>query len=584
VRFRSTPTGNGILYLKPRVAPTAGLRSTIHWKPILRTPMSIARRSAGRPSAVRLVICFAVFCFAGNSSAPTLGLPRLLTYSELVTLYEQDPPAAALETKLDALLNTPFVGNVPAGSARRATVGFSGRKRKALYMSQWNIERGINFEAIQAALQGPDAFSKMLSSHPSKDLSAQLRKTVLDQASVLARSDVIILNEVDWGLKRSGYHNVAKELAGALGMNYAYGVEFVEVDPITLDIENLAADGEDDPAIAENLKLDKARTLGLHGNAILSRFPLKNVRIYRFKVQGHDWYHAEKNDVTRLEKLKRAAGDKLFLEKVFREVRRGGRMVLVADIEDSSFPGNTVTIVDAHLEARTKPKNRVLQEEEILEQIKGINHPVIFAGDMNTTGKDSTPTSIRDEIFKRLGSTSFWAKKAISWSTGIGLALDVPAGILGFYRTYADPTVRHVHILAENDEAKFFSTLEKFRFEDGNNFDFRGDKEHSYNGRGRKLANSNERNAKGFVETFELTRSYRVLKFKLDWFFVKPADAASEKAASWLFAPIHGQTLKELNYGLDERLSDHNPIAVELPLTGGDGSILRSDVPAHINW
>ena len=518
--------------------------------------MSIARTSA-------LIV---VFCLAGNSFAPTLGSPRLLAYNELVTLYEQDPPLPDLETKLEALLNTPFVGNVPGGAARRASVKRPGGTMKVLHVCQWNIERGINFEAIQAALQGPDAFNKVLATHPSKDLSEQLKRTVLDQARVLSQSDVIVLNEVDWGLKRSGYHNVAKELAGALGMHYAYGVEFVEVDPITLDIENLAEDGENDPAIAANLKLDKSRTLGLHGNAILSRYPLKNVRIYRFKLQGHDWYHAEKNDLSRLEKLKRAAGDKLFLEKVFREVRRGGRMMLMADIEDLSFPGKTVTIVNAHLEARTKPKNRVLQEQEVLEQIKGLDHPVILAGDMNTTGKDSTPTSIPDEIFKRLGSTTFWAKKAINWSTGIGLALDVPSGILSFYRTYGDPTVRHVHIFAENDEAKFFTTLQNFRFEDGRYFDFRGDKQHSYNGRGRKLANSNERNAKGFVETFELTRSYRVLKFKLDWFFVKPAETPSAQAKSSLFAPIHGQTLKELNYGLDERLSDHNPIAVELPL------------------
>ena len=54
----------------------------------------------------------------------------------------------------------------------------------------------------------------------------------------MKQADVIVLNEVDFGMKRTDYRNVAADLASALGMNYAYGVEFVEVDPIALGIEN----------------------------------------------------------------------------------------------------------------------------------------------------------------------------------------------------------------------------------------------------------------------------------------------------------------------------------------------------------
>ena len=484
-------------------------------------------------------------------------------------LYEQDPPPPRLEAKLKDLLDTPFVEN-KAQTGLRKTVS-PGREpiAQALHVAQWNIERGVNFDAVAAALRGPDVFSKVITASPSKNLTADLREKALTQSRILSQSDVIFLNEVDWGLKRSGYHNVVKELADTLHMNYVYGVEFVEVDPITLDIENLSADGENDPEIAKNLKLDRSRTLGLHGNAILSRFPLQNVRIYRFKTQGHDWYHAERKAVSRIEKLKRVAGDKVFLEKVFREVRRGGRMMLLADIDDPSSPGKSITLVNAHLEARTKPKNRVAQEAEILEQIKSVGRPVILAGDMNTTGTDSTPTSIRDEVLKRLGSTTFWAKKAISWSTGMGFVIDASTGLLTFYRTYTDPTVRHFHIVSENSEAKFFSKLEKFRFEDGASFDFRGDKEHSANGRAKKLANSNERNGKGFVETFELMRSFVVLKYKLDWVFVKPAEPFAKGRDNYLDAPSNGQTLKDLNYCLTDRISDHSPIAADILLGGG---------------
>ena len=481
-------------------------------------------------------------------------------------LYEQDPPTPKLEAKLDDLLDNPFVENNVQTRLRKSVD--SGREQipQTLHVAQWNIERGVNFDAVAAALQGPDVFSKLITASPSKKLTADLREKALKQSQILSRSDVIFLNEVDWGLKRSGYHNVAKELADTLRMNYAYGVEFVEVDPITLDIENLSADGENDPEIAKNLKLDQSSTLGLHGNAILSRFPLRDVRIYRFKTQGHDWYHTEKKEASQVEKLKRVAGDKVFLEKVFREVRRGGRMMLLAEIDDPSSPGKSITLVNAHLEARTKPKNRVAQEAEILEEIKGIGQPVILAGDMNTTGKDSTPTSIRNEVLKRLGSTTFWAKKAISWSTGMGMVIDASTGLLTFYRTYTDPTVRHFHIVSENSEAKFFSKLEKFRFEDGAKFDFRGDKEHSANGRAKKLANSNERNSKGFVETFELTRSFLVLKYKLDWVFVKPAEPVEKGHDDYLYAPSNGQTLKELNYCLTDRISDHSPITADVLL------------------
>jgi hypothetical protein len=47
---------------------------------------------------------------------------------------------------------------------------------------------------------------------------------------------VLVLNEADWGMKRTEYRNVTRELATALHMNYAYGVEFVEVDPV-FDLE-----------------------------------------------------------------------------------------------------------------------------------------------------------------------------------------------------------------------------------------------------------------------------------------------------------------------------------------------------------
>jgi hypothetical protein len=42
----------------------------------------------------------------------------------------------------------------------------------------------------------------------------------------LKAADVWILNEVDWGVKRTEYREVVRELAETLNMNWAYGVEF----------------------------------------------------------------------------------------------------------------------------------------------------------------------------------------------------------------------------------------------------------------------------------------------------------------------------------------------------------------------
>ena len=41
---------------------------------------------------------------------------------------------------------------------------------------------------------------------------------ILEQVALMKQADVIVLNEVDWGLKRTDYRNVAADLASALGM------------------------------------------------------------------------------------------------------------------------------------------------------------------------------------------------------------------------------------------------------------------------------------------------------------------------------------------------------------------------------
>lgn len=494
--------------------------------------------------------------------------PELLTYEELVQLYEQPVPAEALQQKLTKLLNTPFVSNATAQRGIKPIKPRSPALGPFLRVVFWNIERGLQYEAIEAALGGSRAYAAMLSGTSLAHSSAN-RSAALKEAALIGQADVIVLNELDWGMKRTDYRNVVADLAAALRMNYAYGVEFVEVDPIALGLEKFDdIEAANRAELVDEIKVDTAKYKGLHGTAILSRYRLENVRLQPFTYQAHDWYEDERKGVAPVEKGKRKIAEQVFLEKIYRQVRRGGRMMLLADLVDPQIPRGRVTIVATHLEDRTTPRNREKQLKEMLDQIKDITSPVILAGDMNTTGEDSTPTSLTREVKKRLGSKSFWLERGVGYALGVGILKDVVIGGVKFVRNQSDPTVKHVPIVAPNPAAGFFDTLKDFRFSDGTAFDFRGERERSVGQSSETLGNSNERGSKGFVTTFEVERKVASLgKFKLDWFFIKPPSLSDpdDRTQPHLFAPHFGQTLKTLNYSIEDRISDHSPILVDLP-------------------
>jgi len=511
-----------------------------------------------------LLINFAFNSQAQGQQAGPSG-PPLLTFNELVALYDNDPPPTDLSNKLTRILTTPFVDN--SAGVRVGRRVRTSASQGILRVATWNIERGLEFDALKAALTNDQRFFRRLT--PAMRASRFNLADILAQAAELSRADIVVLNEVDWGLKRTNYRNVARELATAMRMNYVFGVEFVEVDPVTLGTETFEGETSADKAkMIENVAVDKTRTLGLHGTAILSRFPLRNSRVVRFVNQGHDWYLEEKDGISKLEQGKRKGAKLVFGEKIMREVRRGGRMMLLADISDSSIPGGAVTVVATHLEGKSKPSERVRQLEEVLGEIKNIDRPVILAGDMNTSGSDSTPTSFQREVKKRLGSTSFWATQGIKYATGVGLIYDVTVGLVKMQRTRNDPTVKSVKFVSENPEEKFFSTLKDFRFADGGAFDFRGSKNHSIGASEQTLSDSNERGRKGFISTLELKGKFNV-EMKLDWIFVRPLELTDpeDREQPYVFAPQFGRTLKTLNYSLKDRISDHNPLIVDLPLT-----------------
>jgi len=538
------------------------------------------------PRAQRLVTLFAALVVLGTSaiartcSAQTpndivrSSQPPLLTYSELVELGEHETVDPALQEKLHTLLTTPFINNEAYFEGVKPLRPNLDGMGPCLRVVMWNIERGIELDNIRLALTDKPAFlAKARAAAAAKgdkgDQAALMDKISAD-LDVLQTADVLVLNEVDWGMKRSDYKAVVKELGDALKMNWVYGVEFVEVDPKILGTQSFAdvKDEAERKELDDLFSVDRSRLRGLHGTAILSRYPLRDVKLVPFERQAYDWYNGEKK-YGALEVGKRKVGGLVFGETLLREVRRGGRTNLIATVDIPGIPDGKVTIVAAHLENRAKPKARRQEMDEILQMLRPIHNPIIIAGDMNTTGSDGSVLSINSYVLKQLNSPSFWATKGVKYATGVGFGMDIVSITFKTAKFQSDPTASGIPLLAANPEQGLFKDLRAFRFDDGTRIDFRGDAALSTNGRTGTLSNSNERGSKGFMTTFALPRTFGIIgNFRLDWIFVDAQLKEDPKSAdSYRFAPAFPRTMNEVNEAFEDRLSDHAPISVDIPLT-----------------
>ena len=497
--------------------------------------------------------------------------PKMLNYQELVALGEQESVEPALAAKLHTLLTTPFINNEAYFHGVKPLRPDLKGMGPSLRLVEWNIERGIELDRIKLLLTNEQGFINEVhgEAHSNTDADKATDEVLRTQMKVLQSADVLVLNEVDWGMKRSDYRDVVKDLADTLKMNWAYGVEFVEVDPKILGTQSFAnVENQDERKELDDLySVDKSRLLGLHGTAILSRYPLRDVKLVPFEYQAYDWYNGEKKYGS-IEAGKRKGASLLFGEQIVREVRRGGRTNLIATIEVPGLPGGEVTIVAAHLENRTTPKGRVKQMNEILEFIKPISHPVVVAGDMNTTGADGSVVSIKSALLKKLNSPSYWATKGVKYATGVGFGMDIAGLAFKTTKFQSDPTAAGVPLLAANPEQGLFKQLNKYRFDDQARLDFRGDAALSVLGRQGTLGNSNERGSKGFMTTFALPRTLGIVgKYRLDWIFVKAYLKDDPKTAdSYRFAPHFARTMNEANQAFADPLSDHAAISVDLPI------------------
>jgi endonuclease/exonuclease/phosphatase family metal-dependent hydrolase len=195
----------------------------------------------------------------------------------------------------------------------------------------WNIQRGARLDDLRRVVVAPP----------------------------FAGADLFLFSEVDVGLGRSGNRNVARELADALGMSYAFGVSYLA---LTDDLgENLAG--------AQN-------TLALSGAAIVSRYPIRRVENVNLPALRDKFHSSEK--------------------------RLGKKRALLAEI---ALPDGPLVAAACHLDSNASPAQRARQLGGVLDSVdrSGVARALV-GGDFNTSTYDisSTLALARDLLHKLL--------------------------------------------------------------------------------------------------------------------------------------------------------------------------------------
>jgi endonuclease/exonuclease/phosphatase family metal-dependent hydrolase len=238
----------------------------------------------------------------------------------------------------------------------------------------WNIERGQAYDAVLGVLRR-------------------------------LQPDVVLLQEVDQGCRRTGYRDVARDLATALEMNWVAAGEFQELGE--------GRNGE--PAIT--------------GQAILSRFVIHDAGGLPFKAQ--DRWRWSVNPV---------------------QPRRGGRLALKART-------GGVVFYNTHIESGGNERLQQRQMAEIVaDQARTVDGtPVVIAGDFNNgpaphslTLKSLAHAAFVDALGDAVGRgpTSQGQRQPIDWIFG---------------RHIATATGRVIDAAAASDHSPVMTALGAFR-------------------------------------------------------------------------------------------------------------------------
>jgi endonuclease/exonuclease/phosphatase family metal-dependent hydrolase len=187
--------------------------------------------------------------------------------------------------------------------------------------------------------------------------------------------DIVLLSEMDSGMARTGQKNTTREIAELLGMNYAYVLEFYELD--------LGS------AIEIELATDNFNEFGWHGNALLSRTKPKDVALIRLDDHGHWFCKSDANA---------------------NEPRVGGRVAVAAILETE---GGQICTVSTHLESAGSIAARQSQMDRIMAAVDifAPDMPVIIGGDLNTGNNLPDPDWKQETLFEAA------ERQGYSWSS-----------------------------------------------------------------------------------------------------------------------------------------------------------------------
>ncbi|MBB5039674.1 endonuclease/exonuclease/phosphatase family protein [Prosthecobacter dejongeii] len=497
-----------------------------------------------------------------QASFPRYQETEFLSFAELKQLVKNPLPGGALEAKVQRLLNRPIISNEAYYRGMRPTRAQNATLGDSLRVATWNVEKSLRMKEVAAILKSQTGLEDYLDPKASPKGSAAYVE-LLRERERLATADVIVLQEMDIGISRSGYRDAARDLALALGMNYAYAPQQLEIDPVLLGLESVS-DGRGGDVRHQP---DEARYKGVFGLAVLSRYPIKSAQSFQLKAQPYDWHAGEKAGTDLAEGARRLATEIVFENQIVREMKVGGRIFFRVDLDVPGLPDNTLSVVNNHLEIKARPKDREAQMVEILSYIQPIRHTVIMAGDHNSAQSDLSPTSVTRIFSRTTSNPQTWLGVSMDLLMAAPAAVNSGRVLLNTAKNFHSPMALHIPVVLPNKTRGLFARIEEFRFADGGAFDFRGDKERSINRSGAKLANSNEKAIKGQTPTFSVKRPIGPIgRSRLDWIFVKAPAAAQSGEESYRLAPHFGETLTGLLEGLTVRLSDHNPCVVDLPL------------------
>ena len=509
--------------------------------------------------------------------------PKFLTFHELQKLYKNPNPGGLLGWKLDAFRRTPIISNEAYYDGARPIEHTDPKLGSYLTLASWNIQESINIKDAIAVFSSSDQFRSLIDPEEAAEGSPEY-KEILRQRERLANADIIVLQEMDVGVKRSGYVNAAGELAKALKMNYAFADEQLELDPLALGVEKIyREDGKTvDQVQTKEAMADPLRYKGAFGSAVLSRYPIKKVQVFQLKYKAYDWFAGEKAESGLTEETRKAGSEAVFKTPIKTQIKTGSRIYFRVDLDVPELPERTLTIINIHLEIKCTPKQRELELAEILLYMKWIRHPVIMVGDYNAAPQDLSATSIKRVVTRTIKNPTTWLSAAVTVLLPQALIINGTRFVGNFTKNLQDPLSPDISVIFPNPLHDLFAMIQNYRFSDGGAFDFRGDSERSINGKDGALANSNERGFKGFKTTWSVQRPISFIgKYRLDWLFVKSLLKTSyDKNGPYRLAPHFGETLEEMNTSFKTPISDHHPNVVDIPFQEPRINLEKSDPKA----